>query len=65
MDYLQGTPRGNAVKIARQIDPSITESSSSELILQVLQSVDAELLADLSLAAGNVLVSLIINNVNY
>lgn len=63
MDYLQSTPRSNAVKIAQQIDSSITESSSSELILQVLQSVDAELLSNLSLAVGRdkVLVSFINN----
>lgn len=65
MDYLQTTPKANAVKIAQQIDSSITESSSSELIVQVLQSVDAELLVNLSLATGLDTVLVSSNNVKH
>lgn len=47
---IQTSPKSNALLIAQQVNSSITESSSSELIVQLLQSVDAELLVNLSLA---------------
>lgn len=50
MDFLQSDAKLNAVNVASQIDPLITEDSSSEEILKVLQSAEAQSLVDASLA---------------
>lgn len=50
MDFLQNDAKLNAVNVASQIDPFITKDSSSEEILKVLQSAEAQSLVDASLA---------------
>lgn len=48
---IQTTPKNNALFLAQQVNSTINEGSSSELIVQVLQAIDAELLVNLSLAS--------------
>lgn len=48
---VQTTPKKNALFFAQQVNSTLNESSSSELIVQVLQAADAELLVTLSLAS--------------
>lgn len=50
MDFLQSDSKLNAVNVAKQIDPLISEESSSEEILSVLQAAEAQTLVNASLA---------------
>lgn len=50
MDFLQSDAKLNAVNVAKQIDPLITEESSTEEILRILQAAEAQTLVDASLA---------------
>ncbi|XP_066251788.1 juvenile hormone esterase-like [Euwallacea similis] len=47
---LQANPRASAVAVAKQINPIITDESSSRTIMEVLQAADAQLLVNVSLA---------------
>ncbi|XP_066251884.1 juvenile hormone esterase-like [Euwallacea similis] len=49
MNYMQANPRTGAVAVAKQIDPTITDESSSETIKEVLQAADGQLLVNISL----------------
>ncbi|XP_066153999.1 carboxylic ester hydrolase-like [Euwallacea fornicatus] len=50
VNYQQANPRAIALEVARQVDPTITDESSSETIKEVLQVADAQLLINVSLA---------------
>lgn len=50
MDFLQSDSKLNAVNVAKQIDSLISEESSSEEILSVLQAAEAQTLVNASLA---------------